>query len=101
MVLMRDIYKDDGQHVSDPDWITYVSTMGLVALTKDAAIVRAHNDALRESTARVFALPNSNLTGPQMADRFAENIYRVEQWSRKRGPFVCVVHSKTIEQRWP
>jgi len=53
------------------------------------------------STLRVFALPNANLTGPEMAARFDANLHRILQRSRKRGPFVDVVHPSRLERRWP
>jgi len=100
-VLMAEVFPDDGQQVSDDDWIQRASEAGWVALTKDAVIVRDHADALMASTLRVFALPNANLTGPEMAARFDANLHRILQRSRKRGPFVDVVHPSRLERRWP
>ena len=100
-VLMADVFPHDGQEVSDGDWIQRASEAGWVVLTKDAAIVRDHSDALMASTLRVFALPNANLTGPEMAARFEANLHRILQRSRKRGPFVDVVHPSRVERRWP
>lgn len=100
-VLMADIFPHDGQEVSDDDWIHRASEEGWVALTKDTAIVRDHSDALMNSTLRAFALPNANLTGPEMAARFEANLHRILQRSRKVGPFVDVVHPSRLERRWP
>ena len=101
VVLMAEVFDDDGQHVDDDEWIDYVSAQGWVALTKDAAIVRAHIAAVRRSGIRMFALPNANLTGPEMGERFVNNVHRIVQRSRKPGPFVDIVHPKRIERRWP
>ena len=81
---MADAFPDDGQHVGDDEWIERVSAEGWVALTKDTALVRDHADALAASTLRVFALPNANLTGPEMAERFQANLNRIVQ--RPRTP---------------
>lgn len=89
------------QFVGDDTWIADVSARGWVALTKDVAIVRAHQDALRESTLAVFALSNANLTGPEMAERFRHNLHRILRQARKPGPFVDVVHADRVERRWP
>jgi hypothetical protein len=50
--------------VSDPDWIKRADEEGGVALTKDPAIIFDHADVLAESTLRVFAFNNANITGP-------------------------------------
>jgi hypothetical protein len=102
VVLMSDLYPDGAdQRVGDDQWIREVSALGMVALTKDVAIVRAHVDALRASTLRVFALPNANLTGPEMARRFEVNLHRILQRSRRGGPFVDVIEPSTVSRRWP
>lgn len=101
VVLMSDVFVNDGQDVSDPEWIALVSERDWIALTKDAAIARAHTAELLASTVRIFALPNSNLTGPEMARRFSVNINRIVQRARKPGPFIDIVHANRIERRWP
>lgn len=99
---MSELYPDgEDQRVADDRWIAEVGSLGLVALTKDVAIVRAHRDALAASTLRVFALPNANLTGQEMADRFAHHVNRIVQRARQPGPFVDVLGPKRIERRWP
>lgn len=99
---MSELYPyGEDQRVGDDRWIVDVDRLGLIALTKDAAIVRAHRDALAASTLRVFALPNANLTGQEMADRFAHHINRIVQRARKPGPFVDILGPQRIERRWP
>ena len=78
-----------------------MSARGWVALTKDTAIVRHHEAALRRSTLRAFALSNANLTGEEMAARFADNLHRIVQRARRPGPFVDVVQKERLERRWP
>lgn len=102
VVLMSELYPEgEDQWVGDERWISDVDRLGMVALTKDAAIVRAHRDALAASTLRVFALPNANLTGPAMADRFRIHLHRIVQRARKPGPFVDVLGARRVERRWP
>jgi hypothetical protein len=81
--------------------IADVSRRGWVALTKDTAIVRQHESALRDSTLRVFALSNANIGGPEMAQRYRTNLHRILQRARKPGPYVDVVHHDRLERRWP
>jgi hypothetical protein len=102
VVLMSDLYPGgEDQLVDDDRWITEVSELGMVALTKDVAIVRAHSEALARSTLRVFALPNANLTGGEMAERFRVNLHRIVQRSRQPGPYVDVVQPTSLARRWP
>lgn len=95
VVVMADIFPDDGQTVGDDEWIEVVSNRAWVALTKDAEIVRAHKAALERSAIRMFALPNANLTGPEMAERFLRNIHRIVQRATKPGPFVDIVSTRS------
>jgi len=102
VVLMADLYPGGAdQTVSDDTWIADVSELGWVALTKDTAIVRHHEDALRRSTLRVFALSNANIAGKEMAERYRTNLHRIVQRTRKPGPYVDVVHKDRLERRWP
>ena len=102
VIHMSEMYPDgEDQRVGDDQWIAEVSSLGLVALTKDAAIVRDHRDALESSTLRVFALPNANLTGEAMAARYAQHVNRIVQRARKPGPFVDILGPQRIERRWP
>lgn len=98
---MAEVFEDDGQHVADDEWIEYVASERWIAFTKDPAIVRAHTEAISESTIQIFALPNAHLTGPEMAERFTHNIHRILQRARKPGPFVDIVHPSRLERRWP
>ncbi|MCC5954246.1 MAG: hypothetical protein JJU45_19315 [Acidimicrobiia bacterium] len=101
VILMSELYPDgEDQGVGDDRWISDVSGLGLVALTKDVAIVRAHRGALEASRLQVFALSNANLTGPEMAERFRYHLNRIVHRSRKPGPFVDVLGPRRIERRW-
>jgi hypothetical protein len=64
-------------------------------------LIRDHEQALRSSTLRVFALDNANIAGDEMAQRFQVNLHRIVQRTRKPGPFVDVVHKDRVERRWP
>jgi hypothetical protein len=102
VVLMSELYPHGAdQLIGDDAWIADVSARGWVALTKDARIIRAHQEALRASTLRVFALDNANVPGDEMARRFQANLNRILQRARKPGPYVDIVHKDRVEQRWP
>ena len=102
VVLMAAIYPDGtDERVDDPTWIARASSENWVALTKDPSIVRAHEDALRASSLRVFAFNNAHLTGEVMAQRVVSNLQRIVQRSRQPGPFVYVISVDGLERRWP
>lgn len=101
---MADVYPDgEDERVIDTRWIADADDAGWVALTKDERIFRnpEEQDALVRSRLRVFAITNQHLTGPEMAARLVTNINRIAQRSRKRGPFVDVVYSESVNRRWP
>lgn len=102
VVLMAAVYpRGADQSVPDDQWIADVSARGWVALTKDANIIRDHQEALAASTLRVFALDNANITGDEMARRFRAHLHRIVQRARKAGPYVDIVHKDRVERRWP
>lgn len=102
VVLMADLYPDgEEQFVGDDRWIADVGALGMVALTKDAAIARAHSAAVRAAGLRVFAFSSANLTGVEMAERFRKHMHRIVQRSGRPGPFIDVIYASSIERRWP
>jgi hypothetical protein len=100
---MSDVYPERHERVADTEWIADADAADWVALTKDERILRRPDEqqALVNSTLRVFALANQQLTGDQMAAYFSHNINRIVQRSRKPGPFVDVIYKNSVERRWP
>ena len=100
--IMADVYPDGAdQLVGDDEWIARASSEGWIAVTKDSAIVRDHQGAFLASTLVVFALPNANMSGLQMAERFTTHLQRILQCAKQRGPVVWVVQADGLERRWP
>jgi PIN like domain len=79
------------------------SEAGWVAITKDERITRYPDaqEALVQSTLRVFAIGNQHLTGPQMAAYYVSNINRIVRCARKAGPFVDTVYRYSVDRHWP
>jgi hypothetical protein len=101
---MVEVYPDGrDMEVRDVEWIRDASDAGWVALTKDERITRYpdEQEALIQSTLRVFAIGNQHLTGPEMAAYYATNINRIVQRARKPGPYVETVYRDSVERRWP
>ena len=98
----HEVYPEAGNFAVDDDiWIRRCAEEGWVALTKDAAILRDHREALKGNGLRVFAFDSAKLTGAQMAERFTLHSNRIASRCKKPGSFVDILHSKTIERRWP
>ena len=99
---MADVYPDGtDQRISDPEWIRRADTEGWVALTKDPSIIRDHRDVLAETTLRVFAFNNANLTGTEMVARLDSNFNRILQRAKKPGPYLWVITPDGLQLRWP
>lgn len=99
---MADVYPlGSDQRVTDPEWIERANRDGWVALTKDASIIRDHRDVLAETTLRVFAFNNANLTGPELVARLEANFNRILQRAKKPGPYVWVIAPDRLQRRWP
>jgi len=100
---MADVYPHgEDQAVADVRWIADADAAGWIALTKDERLIRdaENQEALVNSSLRMFAISKQNLTGPQMAQYFETNIHRIIQRARKPGPFVEVVYRDRVERRW-
>jgi hypothetical protein len=85
----------DSQKIHDTQWIEEASLAGDVLLCKDLAI--AHNpleaQVVYMTGARVFALSNANLTGPTMAQWYADNEAKIIAAAlRANGPYVMSVN---------
>ena len=75
---MADVYPGGtDQRTTDPEWITRADMEGWIALTKDYSIIRDHGDVLAETTLRVFAFNNANLTGAELGGRLEANFNRI------------------------
>lgn len=101
VVTMRERYGTiTAQALADIDWIRDATAEGEVLLTGDKAIAKRPLEAraVIAASARVFALGNSSLTGPQKAQRLLDKqrvIFRRAE--RDAGPYVVSVGSHALE----
>ncbi|MGO9873794.1 MAG: hypothetical protein ACLPVY_08330 [Acidimicrobiia bacterium] len=97
--------RDPRPRPTDPagQWIADADERGWVVLTKDERITRRADEqaALAASQLWIFALGTQRMIGPEMAERYAANINRMVQRSRKQGPFVDTGYPDRVERRWP
>lgn len=98
---MAEVYPEGAdQRIADPEWMVKADSESWIALTKDSSVARDHRDVLAETTLRVFAYNNANLTGPEMVDRLETNFNRILQRAAKVGPYVYVIGRDSLELRW-
>lgn len=88
--------KDGSQRIQDAKWIEEATLARDVLLCKDLAI--AHNpleaQVVYMTSARVFALSKARLTGPTMAQWYADNEARIVAAAlRAGGPYVMAVNA--------
>jgi hypothetical protein len=87
--------KASSQHIQDTQWIEEATLTGDVLLGKDLAIARNPLEAqvIYMASARVFALSNAALAGPDMAQWYLANEAKIiETASRVSGPYVMSVN---------
>jgi PIN like domain len=87
--------KADSQKIRDTQWIEEAALAGDVLLGKDLAIAHSPLEAqvVYMTSARVFALSNANLTGPTMAQWYADNEAKIVAAALKaNGPYVMSVN---------
>lgn len=101
LTTMREHYgKDQAQGVADTEWIELTAARGWIAFHKDDAIRRnaAERLAVTRLSARMFCIPNANLTAAEAATRFIRNLRAIAAAAEDVGPFIYSVHTRTIER---
>ena len=86
----------------DDVWLPQVAKKGWVVLTKDKAMRKKPNEraCIIENQVRMFTLPNGNLTGLQMIERYLSSKLRIARFlCDNEGPFIAVVQADSISSR--
>ena len=97
---MVDIYGEKlSQAMDDPPWIEDATAAGQVILTKDFESLRRGEElkTIKKVGARLFALANAQLLGPEQLQWFLNNKHRIMRAARKRGPFLYKVYEYSID----
>lgn len=88
--------------MDDEKWIEEGAAKGWVLLTKDdIRFETGPREAMERSGARVFYLSRQDLLGPEQVRWFVNNINKIVQRSRKRGPYAQAVYENDVVKRWP
>lgn len=94
---LADVFPDDGQYTSDPDWIQYAAELDLVSFSKDAALKRDHSNAIQQYKGVVFLIPDQSMSGVAQATRYLEHKYRIAMKAKKGGPAIYMVYANSVE----
>lgn len=99
LTTMREHFGEaNSQGVADTTWIALTAERGWISFHKDANI--RHNLAERETVlrtgARMFCVPNANLTAVDLSQRFIVNAPAIADAARAPGPFIYSVQPARI-----
>jgi hypothetical protein len=103
--VMADVYGERiGQGLADTEWLRDAGENGWVVLMKDDKIRYrpAELEALTASGVRAFCLTNANLRGDEMAQRFVEQLRKIEKLaSDQPGPYIYGIYVDSVRPLWP
>ena len=89
-----------GQGVDDPDWIALTAEKGWLGFNKDAAIQRnpLERRAVLESGARLFCVPQANITAAELGERYLRNFPAIYRAAQQPGPYIYGVYLDYIKR---
>lgn len=85
--MFEEFPRTENKRVEDVTWIPKVTTWGWIILAKDAFRKLPEQRVILDCRARVFSLPNANMTAAAMVARFVESQDRILAAAAKAGPF--------------
>jgi hypothetical protein len=95
---MADVFPNDGQDTTDPEWIEYCGREGLTAFSKDKNARIAHAADIRQHRINVFFLPDQQMPGAEQIKRYVDNRFRIARRAQRPGPEAYMVHPKSVER---
>ncbi len=90
------------QSIPDVEWIIDATGLGECLLTKDIAIATRAPEAriVVMNDARLFALANARLTGPESLGQFLRNEQAIFRWAaRVKPPFAAAIYEHGVRRR--
>jgi len=103
--VMADVYGERiGQDLADAEWLRDAGDKGWVVLMKDDKIRYrpAELEALTTAGVRAFCLTNANLRGVEMAQRFVDQLLKIQRIAREEpGPYIYGVYADGVRPLWP
>ena len=89
--------------VPDAEWLERAGREGWIVLSKDKRLRhdRDQQAMMVEHGVKAFVLTSGNLRAPEQADRFLENIERIQSAALAETVCIYAVHAHRIERLWP
>jgi len=78
--------RSENSRIEDVTWIPEVTQWGWIILAKDSFTLKHEKRMITRCGARVFSLPNANMTTEQMVERFLVNHDRIVSHAAAGGP---------------
>lgn len=94
LTTMREHYGEiEAQRVTDLEWIALTAQRDWIGFHKDATIRRnqIERQAVLDSHARMFCVPRADITAPDLAARFIDNLRAITAAARESGPYIYSV----------
>jgi hypothetical protein len=105
VITMAEVYGERvGQGLPDTEWLRDAGARNWVVLLKDDKIRYrpAELDALMAARVRAFCLPNGNLKGAVMAERYVQWLPAILATAAVQpGPYIFGVYSDGVRPIWP
>jgi PIN domain-containing protein len=78
--------RSENRRIEDVTWIPRVTEYGWIILAKDSFRLRHERSEITRCGARVFSLPNANMTSAAMTERFLANYLQIVSHAADGGP---------------
>lgn len=101
--MVSEIYPNDGQDVSDPDWISHGLRLGWSLLTQDQRIRyrSAEIGALADGGGTMFCRSSGNLMIQDRVDYFEGQREAIHRVAGSDAVALYLAYKDRIERRWP
>jgi PIN like domain len=101
VVAMFQEYPDTEESERDPDWIREQTRKGRVLVCRDKMRHTDEKETVKRESARMFRVASSAKNAEEETRYLGININRIEQRSRKPGPYIYRVEEKRIVKVFP
>jgi hypothetical protein len=85
--MFKEFPRTENKRVEDVTWIPKVTEYGWIILAKDAFRKPPEQRSILACRARVFSLPNANMTAAAMVARFLDSHERIFSAAATAGPY--------------
>ncbi|MGW0434931.1 PIN-like domain-containing protein [Micromonospora sp. NPDC003197] len=101
--LVADLFPDDGQFVSDPEWVEHGLSQGWTLLTQDKRIRTQPLllSAVRAADLTIHCLSSAELLTTDRVKRFEQHREEIWRYAVSGAAGFYVVYEDRVVRRWP